>query len=124
MKMLSLIMSALLFAATPVLAADGNVEDRKYVCMMQDALQVKPGTPIEHEGKTYYGCCQMCADKLRQSPERYTKATDPVTNARVDKASAFIYGLEGNAFYFESKESRERFAKDPARYLSADGPGR
>ena len=124
MKLVALIFSLLLVSVSSAFAADGNVADRKYVCMMQDALQVKPGTPIEHEGKTYYGCCAMCAEKLAANPERYTKATDPVTNARVDKASAFIYALEGSAFYFESEESRGRFGKDPARYLAATQPGR
>ena len=123
MKLVALIFS-MLVASSSALAADGNVNDRKYVCMMQDALQVKPGTPIEHEGKTYYGCCEMCAEKLARNPERYTKATDPVTNVRVDKASAFIYALQGSAFYFETEESRGRFAQDPARYLPATQPGR
>ena len=124
MKLVALMFSLLLVAATSAIAADGNVDDRRYVCMMQDALQVKPGTPIEHEGKTYYGCCAMCAEKLAAHPQRYTKATDPVTSARVDKASAFIYALQGNAFYFETEASRKRFAKDPARYLAAIEPGR
>jgi hypothetical protein len=46
--------------------------------MMQDALQVKPGTPIEHEGKTYYGCCDMCAEKLARTPSATRRQLIPL----------------------------------------------
>lgn len=94
-----------------------NISDRKYVCMMQDSLQVKPGTPIEIDGKTYYGCCSMCAGKMKAEPAKYTKAKDPVSGLFVDKSSAFIFGHEGTAYYFDSEETRKQFANNPANFL-------
>ena len=94
-----------------------NISDRKYVCMMQDSLQVKPGTPIEIEGRTYYGCCSMCAGKMKADPVKYTKAKDPVSGILVDKSSALIFGHDGNAYYFDSEGTRTQFATNPAGYL-------
>jgi hypothetical protein len=56
------------------------------------------------EGKTYYGCCRGCADRLRA--DRSTRfARDPNTGKEVDKATAFIatdpHGGE-QVLYFES----------------------
>lgn len=98
-------------------ASDGNVEKREHVCMMQDMVLGKPGIAIEHKGKTYYGCCEMCKQKIAQDPEKYTLAVDPVSKKKVDKASAFIYAHKGDAYYFTSKENREEFGKNPAKYL-------
>ena len=103
-------------------AENGNVEKREFVCMMQDTVMLKPGIPIEHGGKTYYGCCANCSKTITAEPERFTKAQDPVTGATVDKAVAFIYGVEGSAFYFESEASREAFGRDPARYVGSGQP--
>jgi YHS domain-containing protein len=97
-------------------AADGNVADRQYVCMMQDTLQVKPGVPVQFDGRTYYGCCPMCAQTMTAEPARYLKAKDPVTGETVDKASALIYGFQGSAFYFASDTSRQAFAAKPSQY--------
>lgn len=103
-------------------AQDGPIEKREFVCMMQDSVMLKPGIPIEHGGKTYFGCCPMCSRAIKQNPERFTKAQDPVTGATVDKAAAFAYGLGGSAFYFESEASREAFGRDPSRYLGKARP--
>jgi len=102
---------------SPLLAASGNVEKKEYVCMMQDMVLGKPGIPIQFEGRTYYGCCEMCRNKIKSDPLRYTKASDPVSGKGVDKASAFIYGLEGTTFYFESLANRKTFAKNPQKFL-------
>ncbi|HUG43474.1 MAG TPA: hypothetical protein VMN76_04435 [Acidobacteriota bacterium] len=114
-KVLLLISFAILFA-TFLVADDGNVEDRSHVCMMQDMLMQQPGIPLKHDGKTYYGCCEMCKDRIAQEPERYTKAVDPISGKTVDKAEAFLFAHQGTVFYFESKETRAKFAKDPAKY--------
>lgn len=29
--------------------------------------------PVEHEGKTYYLCCQDCVPKFRANPKKYTE---------------------------------------------------
>lgn len=65
--------------ATAAVAEEFKVQEveRARVCMMQDEVEPKAGTPFEYEGKTYYTCCPMCADSITKEPERYTKAKDP-----------------------------------------------
>jgi YHS domain-containing protein len=99
------------------LAASGNVEKREYVCMMQDMVLQKPGIPIQHEGKTYYGCCEMCKARIKGAPEQYTRSVDVVTGKKIDKATAFIYNLNGEAFYFATEANRKAFGENPAKYL-------
>ncbi|MBI3470765.1 MAG: YHS domain-containing protein [Candidatus Solibacter usitatus] len=115
--MKNLALCFLVLALAVLGAANGLAVKPELVCMMQDMVLTKPGIPIQHQGKTYYGCCQMCKDKIASDPERYTKATDPVSGKAVDKATAAIYGLEGSAYYFESKANLKTFAADPKKYL-------
>jgi len=102
---------------TMAFAASGNVEKREYVCMMQDMVLTRPGIAIQHEGKTYYGCCAMCKQKIKNEPAKYTKATDPVSKKSIDKAEAFIYGIDGTAYYFGSDANRKAFADNPQKFL-------
>jgi YHS domain-containing protein len=102
---------------TALFAASGNVEKKEYVCMMQDMVLTKPGIPIQYAGKTYYGCCAMCKEKIKNEPKKYTRAIDPVSVSVVDKAEAFIYGVDGTAYYFGSEANRRAFAANPAKYL-------
>jgi YHS domain-containing protein len=104
-------------AVSMAFAATGNVDQKEYVCMMQDMVLGKPGIPIQFEGRTYYGCCEMCKEKIKNEPQKYTKAIDPVSGASVDKASSFIYGVNGSAFYFGSSANRKTFAANPQKYL-------
>lgn len=73
------------------------------VCMVNDAVMGKPQIPVSFEGKTYYGCCEGCVERLKADRSaRYAK--DPVTGKEVDKATAFITeGPSGEALYFESE---------------------
>ena len=98
-------------------AASGNVDKREYVCMMQDMVLDKPGIPIQHEGKTYFGCCEMCKARIKGAPEQYTLAVDRVSGKKIDKATAFIYNLDGDAFYFATAANRKAFAESPTKYL-------
>lgn len=111
------VLPSLLLSTIALFAAGANVADNKMVCMMQDMVLTKPGIAITHAGKTYYGCCEMCKQKIASEPAKYTKGTDPVSGKKVDKASALIYGLDGTAFYFETSANRDTFAKDPGKYL-------
>lgn len=97
-------------------ALSGNVEDKSRVCMIQDMVMAKPGIPVQHGGKTYYGCCPMCSGKIAEEPARHTTASDPVSGSVVDKADAHVFSLGGRAYYFESEASRARFAGDPWKY--------
>jgi YHS domain-containing protein len=112
----------LLLAAIGVAHADGApgtgpVTDRSRICMMQDSIQPKAGIAHEYGGKTYWLCCEMCVQAFGADPDRYAHATDPVDGARVDKATAPAYAVNGKAYYFSSEKTRDAFAKNPARYL-------
>lgn len=109
-----LALSATAAVATPA----GVVPERSHVCMMQDTLLKTPGIPIQHAGKTYFGCCPMCNEKITSEPGRYTVAQDPVSGKAVDKATAELFSLGTAVFFFESPDTRDRFAKDPGRYLT------
>lgn len=118
--LLALMMTLTTFA--PAMAADtGHAHDEawlkpaeaQYVCMMNNKMFDKPQIVIEVEGKTYYGCCPMCADKLKNDASLRT-ATDPVSGKSVDKASAVIGAdTHGMTYYFESKENFDKFASGP-----------
>jgi YHS domain-containing protein len=81
------------------------VGDRSLVCMVNDQFMGRPQIPIDVDGKTYFGCCEMCKAKLGNDPKTRT-ATDPVTGNPVDKASAVI-GRNGGGqiLYFENERN-------------------
>jgi YHS domain-containing protein len=83
--------------------------DSKYVCMITNQEFAKEQIPVEVEGKTYYGCCEMCEAKIKNDPQS-REATDPVSGNKVDKAEAVIGAApDGNVFYFESEENLTQF---------------
>jgi YHS domain-containing protein len=85
--------------------------DPKTVCMVNDAAMGKPQIPIVIEEKTYYGCCDMCKQRLAQD-EAVRFAVDPVTGEKVDKARAVIGERpDGSVLYFASAETFESYAK-------------
>ncbi len=87
--------------------------EAKKVCMVNEQDMKKDQIPVEVDGKTYYGCCEMCKKALADNPEKRV-ATDPVTGKTVDKATAVIGAQDdGRVWYFESEES---LAKHNAQY--------
>lgn len=114
---LALILSLFTF---PAFAADNQRGDSwlkpveaKYVCMMNNKVFDKPQIAIEVEGKTYYGCCPMCADKLKNDAA-LRSATDPVSGNKVDKAAAVVGAdAHGMTYYFESEENFHKYASGP-----------
>ena len=122
MKTILLALVMALSAFAPAMAADTNPahdgawlkpSEAQYVCMMNNKVFDKPQIAIEVEAKTYYGCCSMCADKLKNDVSLRT-ATDPVSGKQVDKASAVIGAdTHGMTYYFESKENFDKFASGP-----------
>lgn len=79
------------------------------VCMVNDQDMEKPQIPVVVGGKTYFGCCAMCKEKLEKNASART-AVDPVSGKAVDKAGAVIARNEaGNVFYFESEETLRRY---------------
>jgi YHS domain-containing protein len=80
------------------------------VCMVNNQFMGKPQIPVEVEGKTYFGCCEMCKSRLAQDPTSRA-ATDPVSGANVDKASAVIgRDASGNVVYFENEKNLAQYA--------------
>jgi YHS domain-containing protein len=83
--------------------------ESKNVCMINDRSMANEQIAVEVEGKTYYGCCPMCKERLvKDEASRF--AVDPVSGKKVDKAKAVIGALPGaKVLYFESKENLERY---------------
>lgn len=78
--------------------------------MVNNHYMGKPQIPVVVEGKTYFGCCEMCKSRLAQDPESRA-ANDPVSGARVDKAAAVIgKDAAGTVFYFENQSNFEQYA--------------
>jgi YHS domain-containing protein len=103
----------LILAAAGVFAEDSTdkvvkVEPIK-VCMINDRSMANDQIPVPIEGKTYYGCCAMCKEKLEKNKEsRY--AVDPVSGKKVDKAKAAIGALPGGVvLYFENEANLTKY---------------
>ena len=83
--------------------------EAKYVCMANNKMFSVVQIPTEVDGKTYYGCCSMCEERLKKDAA-LRKAIDPVSGAEVDKATAVIGAKrDGSVYYFENEENYEAF---------------
>ncbi len=77
--------------------------------MVTNQFMGKPQIPIAVEGRTYFGCCAMCKDRLGKEPATRT-ALDPVTGEQVDKAGAvIIQDASGKVLYFASEDTLRRY---------------
>ncbi len=111
---------ALLLALTLLLAVAASASDAKpngplkrvetkTVCMINEQAMGKDQIPVEIDGKTYYGCCEMCKERLAKDAEART-GVDPVTGKKVDKATAVIVAqTDGSVLYFESEETLAKY---------------
>ncbi|MAN04703.1 MAG: hypothetical protein CMI35_16600 [Owenweeksia sp.] len=88
----------------------GDQVPNELVCMVNDAYMGKPQIAVPVNGKTYYGCCQMCVKKLNEQESART-AFDPHSGRMIDKVDAYIVLLDeqGTVGYFESQRSYETF---------------
>jgi YHS domain-containing protein len=94
-------------AVTP--AAVTRVDDPSLVCMVNDQYMGKAQIPVAVEGKTYFGCCAMCKERLENDAQVRT-ATDPVSGEPVDKATAVIaQDADGKVLYFASADTLGRY---------------
>ena len=81
------------------------------VCMVNDRLFEKDQIPVKVEERTYYGCCKMCEQTLKERAE-FRTALDPVSGKKVDKAAAVIGALpDGTTLYFENEKNLESYKK-------------
>lgn len=80
------------------------------VCMVNDAYMGNEQIEVKHDGKIYYGCCEMCEERIPKD-ESVRYAIDPHTLEKVDKATAYIVmiGARGEVAYFENEGNFEAF---------------
>jgi YHS domain-containing protein len=87
-----------------------KVADRSLVCMVNDQDMGKAQIPVVVEGKTYYGCCAMCKERLAKDANART-GVDPVSGKSVDKAKAVIGKRpDGTVVYFETEANLKKYA--------------
>jgi YHS domain-containing protein len=83
--------------------------ETKYVCMINNQKFDKEQIAVDVDGQTYYGCCEMCKEKLKKD-KASRWASDPVSGKKVDKAKAVIgVDAEGKAYYFENADNLKKF---------------
>lgn len=81
------------------------------VCMINDQFMGREQIPVVVDGRTYFGCCPACKQKLNESAEARS-AIDPVSGKPVDKAQAVIgRKADGSVLYFESAETMARYGR-------------
>lgn len=82
------------------------------VCMVNNAFMGKAQIAVPVNGKTYYGCCEMCVYRLNKE-ENSRMAVDPFSGKKVDKSEAYIVlkKANGEVAYFESEENYQSFSK-------------
>jgi len=88
----------------------GDLVPTEQVCMVNDAFMGKKQLLVIHEGKEYYGCCEMCKERIpKEASVRI--AIDPFSKKEVDKAEATIAitGNQGEVSYFESETNYRSF---------------
>ena len=104
MKCLFLILAMALSVLSVTAQADSlKPVKAEYVCMINNMAFDKPQIAIKVDGKTYYGCCPMCKERLEKDAGA-RKAIDPVSGREVDKADAVIgAAADGKVYYFETE---------------------
>jgi len=103
--------ATLVIAAAPARAEDIKKVDSKRVCMVNNTLFDKDQIPVAVDGKTYFGCCEMCKGRLAQDAS-IREAVDPVSGKPVDKAKAVIGAKpDGKVLYFENEKTLAAYQK-------------
>lgn len=108
----AVLVSSLAFASGEGIRPALKRVETKKVCMVNNAVFEKDQIPVQVSGKTYYGCCEMCKERLAKDAAART-ATDPVTKKPVDKATAVIAAKpDGTVLYFESEKTLAQYEKE------------
>ncbi|MFG1238559.1 heavy metal translocating P-type ATPase [Xanthobacter autotrophicus DSM 597] len=108
-------------AARPVLPE--TVKDP--VCGMDVKTDPAAGKPTtEHEGRTYFFCCNGCKTKFEAAPETYlAPVKDPVCGMMVSPGSAkYSARHEKKPYFFCSSSCETKFKADPVRYVGGSAP--
>ncbi len=82
------------------------------VCMVNDAFMGKKQLEVKFDGKTYYGCCEMCQERIPKDAS-VRVAIDPYSKKQIDKSTAIIAvtGDNGEVSYFENKSNYSLYSK-------------
>lgn len=91
----------------------GDLVPTEEVCMVNDAFMAKKQLLVKHEGKVYYGCCEMCKERIPKDAA-VRVAIDPLSKKEVDKASAAIAitGDQGEVSYFENEDNYRTYVEN------------
>ena len=91
------------------------VSTREQVCMVTNQFIGRPQIPIEVDGRTYFGCCEMCKGRLAREPSTRT-AVDPLSGSEVDKATDVIAQDPAGALsYFENETNYREYVAGGSR---------
>ncbi len=75
---------------------------------------------FEHQGETYYFCCNGCRTKFAANPAEYLgpqELEDPVCGMSVTAESQHFFEHQGETYYFCCNGCRTKFAAEPSGYL-------
>ena len=91
-------------------------------------MTAKPESPhhFEYRGDEYHFCSAKCVAKFSAMPEKYLFGNvtddgvikDPVCGMTVKADSPLRHEHDGKTYWFCSDMCRDRFVKDPAKYLA------
>ncbi|MDF1546732.1 MAG: hypothetical protein P1P88_02845 [Bacteroidales bacterium] len=82
------------------------------VCMVSGEVKNKAIKPIFVNGKTYWGCCNMCIAKLTNNTGNVQFALDPLTKKQINKSDAVIRlnpKYQRQALFFESNKTYHQY---------------
>jgi len=90
----------------------GDLVPSDQVCMVNNDYMGRDQIEVIVDGKTYYGCCKMCEDRLPVD-ETVRVAVDPISKNQVDKADALIAitGSKGEVSYFENEANYKKYVE-------------
>ncbi|AIL45298.1 MULTISPECIES: hypothetical protein [Elizabethkingia] len=90
----------------------GTIVPSDEVCMVNNAFMGKKQFEVKYEGRMYYGCCEMCKERIPKEAS-VRSAIDPISKKEVDKATAVIAvtGDNGEVSYFENKTTYSDYIK-------------
>jgi len=100
-------------------AEDSTVDP---VCGMKVKKSEAKAT-YEYDGRTYYFCMEACKEKFVKDPEKYAKMEGekvvcPVSGEEINKSEAAgSHEYNGKTYYFCCDGCKEKFLKDPEKYL-------
>ena len=95
----------------------GDKVPNNLACMVNDAYMGKEQLEVPFDGKMYYGCCEMCKERI-PTDETVRYALDPQTLSKVDKANAYIVLIGDNdeVAYFENESNYKSFLKENKKF--------